>query len=104
MFKIIGFYNMSDFYKEDCMCCGKKTSKKIFTFEMADTYICENSCIFSVSKIDTNKLYTPEVLTEDVLKLIEPVVNSKFTYGDELDKEELGNIITETVDDVAENS
>ena len=24
--------------------------------------------------------------------------------GDELDKEELGNIITETVDDVAENS
>ncbi len=60
MFKIIGFYNMSDFYKEDCMCCGKKTSKKIFTFEMADTYICENSCIFSVSKIDTNKLYTPE--------------------------------------------
>jgi len=43
-------------------------------------------------------------LTEDVLKLIEPIVNEKFTYGDELDKEELGNIITETVDDVTENS
>tara|TARA_Y100000992_G_C21253415_1_gene487178 strand:+ start:574 stop:1347 length:774 start_codon:yes stop_codon:yes gene_type:complete len=27
---------------------------------MADTYICENSCIFSVPKINTNKLYTPE--------------------------------------------
>ena len=51
---------MSDFYTDDCMCCGKQTSKKRLTFEKADTYICENSCIFSISKINTNKLYTPE--------------------------------------------
>ncbi len=30
--------------------------------------------------------------------------HEKITYGDELDQEELGNIITETVDDVTENS
>ena len=51
---------MSDFYKEVCMCCGQQTLKKRFSFKMADTYICANSCIFSVPKINTNKLYTPE--------------------------------------------
>ncbi len=51
---------MSDFYKEVCICCGQQTIKKRFSFKMADTYICENSCIFSVPKINTNKLYTPE--------------------------------------------
>ena len=51
---------MSDFYKEVCICCGQQTLKKRFSFKMADTYICENSCIFSVPKINTNKLYTPE--------------------------------------------
>ena len=51
---------MSDFYKEVCMCCGQQTLKKRFSFKMADTFICENSCIFSVPKINTNKLYTPQ--------------------------------------------
>ena len=60
MIIILGFYIMSDFYKDDCICCGKQTSKKRLIFEQADTYICENSCIFSISKINTNKLYTPE--------------------------------------------
>jgi len=55
--------------------------------------------------VDLNQLYTPQVLTDNVLKLIEPLVVAKFNYGDELDQEELGNIITETtVDDVTENS
>ena len=54
--------------------------------------------------VDLNQLYSPLVLTDDVLKLLEPIVAEKFTYGDELDQEELGNIITETVDDVTENS
>jgi hypothetical protein len=51
------------------------------------------------------KTFTPQVLTEDVLKLIEPQVVAKFNYGDELEVEELSDIITETtVDDVTENS
>ena len=50
-------------------------------------------------------LYTPEVLTDNVLKLLEPTVAAKFSYGDELEQEELGNIITETtIDNVTENS
>lgn len=51
---------MLDFYKEVCMCCGQQTLKKRFSFKMGDTFICKNSCIFSVPKIDTKKLYTPE--------------------------------------------
>lgn len=51
---------MSDFYKEVCMCCGQQTLRKRFSFKTTDTYICKNSCIFSVPKINTNKLYTPE--------------------------------------------
>jgi hypothetical protein len=53
--------------------------------------------------VDLNKLYTPEVLTEDVLKLIEPIVNEKFTYGvDEMKAEDLTEIIS--TDDVAETA
>ena len=52
MAKIIGFYNMSNFYKEHCMCCGKKTAKKRLSFDKADTFICKNSCIFSIPKIN----------------------------------------------------
>ena len=54
--------------------------------------------------VDLNQLYTPQVLTEDVLKLIEPQVVAKFNYGDELEQEELSDIITETTEDVTENS
>ena len=85
---------MSDFYTDDCMCCGKQTSKKRLTFEKADTYICENSCIFSISKINTNKLYTPEYFknyyeeyVNEQTNMHKKVINflyifvSKFTYS-----------------------
>ena len=51
---------MSDFNKEVCMCCGQQTLRKRFSFETTNTYICKNSCIFSIPKINTNELYTPE--------------------------------------------
>lgn len=55
--------------------------------------------------VDLNMLYTPEVLTENILKMIEPMVSAKFSYGDELEQDELADIITETtIDDVTENS
>jgi len=37
--------------------------------------------------------------------MLEPIVAEKFTYGgEELDKNELADIITETVEDATENS
>ena len=43
MAKIIGFYNMSNFYKEHCMCCGKKTAKKRLSFDKAGGYGIQDS-------------------------------------------------------------
>jgi len=101
-----GQYNkLTDIGKAECRKHSFKRDKKDVTVYFQPAATARKICVKHLNdSVDLNKLYTPEVLTEDVLKLIEPVVNSKFTYGDELDKEELGNIITETVDDVAENS
>ena len=45
--------------------------------------------------VELNRLYTAEVLTEDVLKLMEPIINEKFTYGvDEMKAEDLTEIIS----------
>ena len=51
---------MSKFLKENCLCCGTNSLKKKISFENSDLYICKNSCIFSIPKIDTNSIYTPE--------------------------------------------
>ena len=51
---------MSKFLKESCLCCGKNSLKKKISFENSDLYICKSSCIFSIPKIDTNSIYTPE--------------------------------------------
>ena len=47
--------------------------------------------------VDLNELFTPKVITQDVLNKLEPIVNAKFQYGtDDLD---LANL-TEILDDV----
>lgn len=43
-----------------CLCCGSKSVKNKLTFDVADIFICHNSCIFSKPKVDTNSLYTPD--------------------------------------------
>jgi len=99
------FNKLTDIGKAECRKHSFKKDKKDVTVYFQSAATARKICVKHLNdSVDLNKLYTPEVLTEDVLKLIEPVVNEKFTYGDELDQEELGNIITETVDDVAENS
>ena len=51
---------MSDFLKEECLCCGQKLLKEKMSFESSDVFICKNSCIFSTPKIDTNSIYDSE--------------------------------------------
>ena len=43
--------------------------------------------------VDLNQLFTPQVLTEGVMKLLEPIVSAKFKYGDELDVENLTEML-----------
>jgi len=45
--------------------------------------------------VDLNQLFTPDVMTAEVLEQIEPIVNEKFSYGDDvLTGEDLTNMLT----------
>jgi RecA/RadA recombinase len=52
--------------------------------------------------VELNELFTPKVLTQEVLDRLEPIVNEKFKYGtDDLD---LGNLSEMLEDDVTEGA
>ena len=100
------FNKLTDPGKADCRIHSFTKDKKEVTVYFQPSPTARKICVKHLNDaVDLNQLYTPQVLTEDVLKLIEPIVAAKFTYGDELEQEELADIITETtVDDATENS
>ena len=100
------FNKLTDPGKADCRIHSFTKDKKEVTVYFQPSPTARKICVKHLNDaVDLNQLYTPQVLTEDVLKLIEPIVAAKFTYGDELEQEELADIITETTeDDVTENS
>tara|TARA_R110002049_G_scaffold224708_1_gene396456 strand:+ start:2307 stop:3515 length:1209 start_codon:yes stop_codon:yes gene_type:complete len=100
------FNKLTDPGKADCRIHSFTKDKKEVTVYFQPSPTARKICVKHLNDaVDLNQLYTPQVLTEDVLKLIEPQVIAKFNYGDELEQEELSDIITETtVDDVTENS
>ena len=100
------FEKLTDPGKADCRKHSFKKDKKDITVYFQPSPTARKICVKHLNDaVDLNMLYTPEVLTDDVLKLLEPTVAAKFSYGDELEQEELGNIITETtIDNVTENS
>ena len=100
------FNKLTDPGKADCRIHLFTKDKKEVTVYFQPSPTARKICVKHLNDaVDLNQLYTPQVLTEDVLKLIEPQVVAKFNYGDELEQEELSDIITETtVDDVTENS
>jgi len=100
------FNKLPDPGKAECRKHSFTKDKKNITVYFQPSPTARKICVKHLNDaVDLNQLYTPQVLTEDVLKLLEPTVAAKFTYGDELEQEELADIITETtVDDVTENS
>ena len=100
------YAKLTDIGKSECRKHSFKKDKKDITVYFQPAATARKICVKHLNDaVDLNRLYSPEVLTEDVLKLLEPTVASKFTYGDELEQEELSDIITETtVDDVTEDS
>ena len=100
------YAKLTDPGKADCRKHSFKKDKKEVTVYFQPSPTARKICVKHLNDaVDLNQLYTPQVLTDDVLKLIEPQVAAKFTYGDELEQEELADIITETTeDDVTENS
>ena len=51
--------------------------------------------------VELNELFTPRVITQDVLDRLEPIVNAKFCYG--TDDVDLGNL-TEILSEHAEEN
>lgn len=46
--------------------------------------------------VDLNELFTPKVMTDEVLQRLEPIVNKKFKYGvDDLDLGELSDMLSD---------
>jgi len=102
-----GMYSkLTDIGKAECRKHSFKKDKKEVTVYFQPKATARKICVKHLNDaVDLNHLYTPQVLTDDVLKLIEPQIVAKFNYGDELEQEELSDIITETTeDDVTENS
>ena len=100
------YAKLTDIGKADCRKHSFTKDKKDITVYFQPSPTARKICVKHLNDaVDLNQLYTPQVLTDDVLKLLEPTVAAKFTYGDELEQEELADIITETTeDDVTENS
>ena len=100
------YAKLNDIGKADCRKHSFTKDKKDITVYFQPSPTARKICVKHLNDaVDLNQLYTPQVLTDDVLKLLEPTVAAKFTYGDELEQEELADIITETtVDDATENS
>ena len=100
------FEKLTDIGKAECRKHSFEKDKKDVTVYFQPSPTARKICVKHLNDaVDLNMLYTPEVLTDNVLKLLEPTVAAKFSYGDELEQEELGNIITETtIDNVTENS
>lgn len=50
--------------------------------------------------VDLNQLYTPQVITREVLEKLEPIINQKFRYGsDELSVNDLGVMLNSNDED-----
>tara|TARA_A100001518_G_C1212064_1_gene54632 strand:- start:129 stop:1340 length:1212 start_codon:yes stop_codon:yes gene_type:complete len=71
----------------------EKGKEKFCYFQPKDT--ARKLCVQHLNKsVDLRELYTPEVLTEEVLQRLEPVVSERFKYGtEELDVNSLNDII-----------
>ena len=80
-----------------------KGKEKFCYFQPKDT--ARKLCVEHLNdSVELNRLYTPEVLTDEVLQKLEPFVNEKFSYGnDELDVNALNDIIN-TEEHVKENA
>ena len=62
-----------------------KGKEKVCYFQPKDTArkLCVEHMPYGQKTVDLNMLYTPEILTDEVLQKIEPFVTEKFRYGTE---------------------
>ncbi len=100
------YEKLSDADKEKCRrhdYVDDKGNEKYCYFQPKDT--ARKLCVRHLNdSVELNRLYTSEVLTDEVLQQLEPVIAEKFKYGtEEIDVNELNDIIN-TEDHVEENA
>jgi len=100
------FNKLTEIGKGECREHSFNKDKKDVTVYFQPSATARKLCVKHLNdSVDLNQLYSEDVLTEDILKMIEPIVAEKFSYGsEELGQVELTNIITETIDDATQNS
>ena len=88
------FKKLTDIGKAECRehSFDKDGKKVTIYFQPAAT--ARKICVKHLNDtVDLNQLFTPEVMTEGVLKALEPIVAAKFKYGEELDVENLTEML-----------
>ena len=88
------FNKLTDIGKAECREHTYKKDKKDVTVYFQPAATARKICVKHLNDaVDLNQLFTPQVLTEDVLKSLEPIVAAKFKYGDEIDVENLTEML-----------
>ena len=88
------FSKLTDIGKAECREHSFTKDKKEVTWYFQPSPTARKICVKHLNDtVDLNQLFTPQVLTEDVMKLLEPIVSAKFKYGDELDVENLTEML-----------
>ena len=82
------YEKLSEIDKEKCRLheyVDDKGKEKICYFQPKDTArkLCVEHMPAGQKTVDLNRLYTPEILTPDVLQKLEPIIADKFRYGTE---------------------
>jgi RecA/RadA recombinase len=97
------YEKLNDSDKKDCRKHTYKKSDKDTTVYFQPSQTARKIAVAHLNDVvDLNELFTHKVMTPEVLKNLEPIVNQKFSYGvDDLD---LGNLTEILSDDNAEEN
>ena len=88
------FSKLTDIGKAECREHSFTQDEKEVIWYFQPSTTARKICVKHLNDtVDLNQLFTPQVLTEGVMKLLEPIVSAKFKYGDELDVENLTEML-----------
>jgi hypothetical protein len=98
------YAKLTDAAKLECKRHDYLKENKLITVYFQPSPTARKMCVAHLNDtVDLNELFTPRVITQEILDKIEPIVNSKFKYGtDDLDLANLSEILNE-VGDVEED-
>lgn len=86
--------------KEECREHTYKRDGKEVTVYFQPAATARKICVAHLNDtVDLNQLFTPLVMTPEVLQKLEPIVARKFKYGEEIDVENLTEMLEENAEE-----